>query len=417
MSEQEFHYSWPTRLRPHPFLRRCTPYNAEGGFKAPVEVVVFPKATEPSGYSVMSSREYLATGTALDARAAAVRFNADTRDPFSVIWVPGRTPGDPQSVGQVHVIGQQWITSIMREMVQESATPPVHVDEVLRNGQKLNGGPVPSAGHHDRTDTGLVKSVGIPPGRLRLLSRLDSELLEPGGSLTHELVIVATVPGAELEAAGLRCELAVFPKGWVTMTAASRPSAVERLELPGPDGWYRPREGRTGLGSRYVCESLIGSVQVNPERVPPLARRAPSGRRGAEVWARVLRDGVEMCRLHHPFWIKPAPTSAVAGRLQDLLDLDIGDADVARATGAAPERVREWLQDLGAPSAREAKRIRELAGIVARLTTVMKPDFIAQWLRSPLTALSGEPPLDAVLQGGYERVSRAVAALESPGAS
>lgn len=124
-----------------------------------------------------------------------------------------------------------------------------------------------------------------------------------------------------------------------------------------------------------------------------------------------------MCRLHHPFWIKPAPTSAVAGRLQDLLDLDIGDADVARATGAAPERVREWLQDLGAPSAREAKRIRELAGIVARLTTVMKPDFIAQWLRSPLTALSGEPPLDAVLQGGYERVSRAVAALESPGAS
>ncbi|HEX2047700.1 MAG TPA: hypothetical protein VHF27_08050 [Acidimicrobiales bacterium] len=436
MTEPEFHYTWPTRLRPYPFLRACTPFKRTEGFRAAVEVVIFPER-ESAGYRVMTSRDYLANGAELDRGAAAVRFNTDTvlqvhaadqhqrrAEPFSVIWVPVTVPSDPQAVGQVHLIGPEWITEIMRDMVEESATPQVDVDSVLAHRDRLNGSEQQSLPHPRLTETGLVKSSSIPPGRLRVVSRLDDELLKGDTTLTHELVIAATVPPAVEEATDLECEIAVFPKGWVTMRSSSMGSPEDMVRLPVPANWRRPQEGRTGLGSRYVSETLVSRARVSLLINPPASRHPMGRRRGAEVRVRVLRHGVELCRLHHPFWIEPraqgseseAVTSAFPEELHRLLEL-LNAADVARATGVPLETVRAWLQDDGEPAGEEARRFKKLLDIVDRLTTVMNRDYIATWLRKSLQVLDGERPLDMLAHGDYEAVSRVVAALESPVAS
>ncbi|MDQ4070043.1 MAG: hypothetical protein M3203_11315 [Actinomycetota bacterium] len=434
MTEPDFHYTWPTWLRAHPLLGECTPYNRRGGFRAAVEVVIFPKE-KSTGYTVMTSADFLERGADLDAAAAAIRFNTDTivevdavdqrhADPFSVIWVPDRVPGDPQAVGRVHLVGPSWITAIMRDMVEKSATGQVSVDSVLAGAERLNGSAPPSAPRPSLTDTGLVKSVSVPPGRLRVVSRLDDELLRRRSTLMHELVIATTVPSAVGDAADLECEIAVFPKGWVSLRSPSTRSSQDVVRLPVPGEWGRPQEGRTGLGSRYVFESIVSRKSVRLVSNPPASRRPASGRRSAEVRVRVLQGDVELCRLHHPFWIEPraqaspsAPhSSAFAEELQRVLAL-LDDDDVARATGVRVATVQAWLKDAREPSGNEAERVNELVSIVDRLAVVMDPDFIALWLRKPLRVLDDDKPLDVLANGDYKAVSRVVAALESPVAS
>lgn len=426
--EPDFHYTWATRLRPHELLHECTPYNSSGGFRAPVEVIVFPNAKGTAGFSVLSSREYLAKGADLDKGAAAVRFNADTTDPFSVIWEPDGVAGAPQAVGRVHVIGPVGVTSIMREMIERSATPQVaqHPEAVVRRGVELNGSDVSSVLRPALSEAGLVKSVSIPPGRLRLVSRLEKELLSPGATLTHEVVIAATVPEAVNKAAGLECEIAVFPKGWINLASDSKRLSEDVIERRVPENWGRPQDGRTGAGSRYVFESLVSRSSVLLASTPPVSRRPPSGQRGAEVRVRLTRRGVEVCRLHHPFWIEqPQRTanaqsgpSAFAEEVQHILDLALlSDADVARATGAPVTTVRGWLNDVREPTGEETGRVNELSAIVDRLAGVMTPDFIALWLRKPLHVLDDEKPVDVLARGDYTKVSRVIAALESPVAS
>ncbi|MCA1708161.1 MAG: hypothetical protein LC808_34755 [Actinobacteria bacterium] len=430
MTEPDFHFTWPTRLRPHPLLQECTPYNHLGGFRAAVEVVIFPKTTS-TGYTVLTSRDYLKAGEGLDKGAATVRFNTDTivdlaaaeekhADPFSVIWSPETTRRDPQAVGQVHLIGPRWTTNIMREMVERSAT--VNVDSVLAHGDRLNGSDVRSTLRPAVTETGLVRSVGIPPGRLRVVSRFAKELLKRGSTLRHELVIAATVPNAVNETDDLECEIAVFPRGWVTMRRDSRHPGGDAMCLPVSTNWSRPQEGRTGLGSRYIFETLVSATRIGLITTPPPSPRPPSGRRGAEVRIRVLRSGKEVCRLHHPFWIDPRdkassePPSASAEELKRLLGV-LNGSDVARATRVPVSTVQAWIQDEGEPGGEQAERISELLALVDRLAAVMDTGFIGLWLRKPLRLLDDERPLDVLARGNYKAVSRLVAALESPVAS
>jgi uncharacterized protein (DUF2384 family) len=340
-----------------------------------------------------------------------------------VIWVPDVVPGDAQAVGQVHLIGPAWITTMMKEMVDRSATAQVSFESVLRRGDRLNGTDPQSTLRPSVSETGLVKSVSIPPGRLRVVSRLGDELLTGGSSLVHELVIGATVPTAVEDAAGLECEIAVFPKGWVTVGLDSARPADDVITLPVPTDWGRPQDGRTGLGSRYIFETLVTRTRVGLVTTPPASVRPPSGRRGAEVRVRVLRSGVELCRLHHPFWIEPpehaspaSSPSVFAEELQRLLDV-LNDVDVARATNVPVETVQAWLQDAKDASGEEQERVNELLAIVDRLAAVMTPDFMALWLRKPLRVFDDEKPLDVLGRGDYKAVSRAVAALESPVAS
>jgi putative toxin-antitoxin system antitoxin component (TIGR02293 family) len=104
--------------------------------------------------------------------------------------------------------------------------------------------------------------------------------------------------------------------------------------------------------------------------------------------------------------------AAEAVRIHELAHLS--DREIARATGAAPSTVRDWLRGRTAPTGLRAERVAELAEIVDRLSRVMRPDHIAVWLVKPVAALGDRKPADLIATGKAQRVARVVSALESP---
>jgi uncharacterized protein (DUF2384 family) len=94
----------------------------------------------------------------------------------------------------------------------------------------------------------------------------------------------------------------------------------------------------------------------------------------------------------------------------------LSDVQIARAVGAAPSTVRDWLAHRTSPSGRRAERVAELAEIVDRLARVMEPEYIPVWLSKPIEVLDDAKPSDLIAQGRARRVARVVSELESPGA-
>lgn len=90
----------------------------------------------------------------------------------------------------------------------------------------------------------------------------------------------------------------------------------------------------------------------------------------------------------------------------------LSDADIARATGAAPSTARAWLASTRAPTGERAERLVELSALVERLTRVMDPSYIAIWLRKPVPALNDDKPLEVIGCGDYRRVAKLISALE-----
>jgi transcriptional regulator with XRE-family HTH domain len=103
-----------------------------------------------------------------------------------------------------------------------------------------------------------------------------------------------------------------------------------------------------------------------------------------------------------------------ASRIRSVVGLS--DQQIARATGAAPSTVRDWLSHRSSPTGRRAERVAELGEVIDRLTRVMDPDYIVVWLAKPIEALGDERPLDLVAQGEVRRVLSAISEIESPGA-
>jgi Protein of unknown function (DUF2384) len=95
----------------------------------------------------------------------------------------------------------------------------------------------------------------------------------------------------------------------------------------------------------------------------------------------------------------------------------LSDADIARATGAAPSTARSWLAGTRAPTGERAERLIELSALVERLTRVMDPSYIAVWLRKPVPALDDDKPLEVIGRGDYRRVAKILSALEESPAS
>jgi transcriptional regulator with XRE-family HTH domain len=93
------------------------------------------------------------------------------------------------------------------------------------------------------------------------------------------------------------------------------------------------------------------------------------------------------------------------------------DRDIARATGAAPSTVREWLARRSAPSGVRAERLAELSSLVERLARVIRPTYIPVWLSKPIPALDDDKPIDRIAKGDYRAVARLISGLEDPGAS
>jgi Protein of unknown function (DUF2384) len=90
----------------------------------------------------------------------------------------------------------------------------------------------------------------------------------------------------------------------------------------------------------------------------------------------------------------------------------LSDADIARATGAAPSTARAWLGGTRAPTGERAERLVELSALVERLSRVIDPSYIAVWLRKPVPALDDDKPLEVIARGDYRRVAKLISALE-----
>jgi transcriptional regulator with XRE-family HTH domain len=90
------------------------------------------------------------------------------------------------------------------------------------------------------------------------------------------------------------------------------------------------------------------------------------------------------------------------------------ERDIARATGAGISTVSAWLHRTRAPRGQRAERLVELSAITERLAGVLEHEYIPVWLNRPLAALGHRKPIDVLATGGYEELSRIVAALEAP---
>jgi transcriptional regulator with XRE-family HTH domain len=108
------------------------------------------------------------------------------------------------------------------------------------------------------------------------------------------------------------------------------------------------------------------------------------------------------------------PFAEEAVRLRDSggLSTDL----IARATGAAPTTVRDWLNRRSSPTGTRAERISELSAITERLQRVIGADYIPVWLTKPVEALDDEKPVDLIARGDYLQVARLISSIEDPGA-
>lgn len=95
----------------------------------------------------------------------------------------------------------------------------------------------------------------------------------------------------------------------------------------------------------------------------------------------------------------------------------LSDRDIARATGAAPGTVREWLAGLSAPSGADAERLAELSSIVERLARVIRPTYIPEWLNGSMGLLDDDKPIERIAAGDYRSVAQLISGLEDPGAA
>jgi hypothetical protein len=95
----------------------------------------------------------------------------------------------------------------------------------------------------------------------------------------------------------------------------------------------------------------------------------------------------------------------------------LSDHDIARATGAAPSAVREWLTGLSAPSEAGAERLVELSSIVERLSRVIRPTYIPEWLNQPMDLLDDDKPIERIAAGDHQAVAQLISGLEDPGAA
>jgi len=104
------------------------------------------------------------------------------------------------------------------------------------------------------------------------------------------------------------------------------------------------------------------------------------------------------------------PFAREARRVHDIAGLT--EADIARATGAAPSTARAWLAGTRKPTGERADRLIELSALVERLQRVMDGPYIPVWLRRPIDTLDDREPLDLLADGEFREVAHVVSSLE-----
>ena len=95
-------------------------------------------------------------------------------------------------------------------------------------------------------------------------------------------------------------------------------------------------------------------------------------------------------------------------------DLGLSPATFARLLGASERSIRLW-ESGEEPGESHARHLTQLERICAAARKVMKPRFVGKWIATPLEALGGQKPLEAIERGEYDRVWRVLFGVESGG--
>lgn len=84
----------------------------------------------------------------------------------------------------------------------------------------------------------------------------------------------------------------------------------------------------------------------------------------------------------------------------------------SRLAGYSERIIAEWEAGK-APSGAGRQRILELARLERSLSSVMKSEFVPDWLQSPNDAFGGLKPLEVIERGEIDRIWRMIYQLES----
>ncbi|HYO45348.1 MAG TPA: antitoxin Xre/MbcA/ParS toxin-binding domain-containing protein [Gemmatimonadota bacterium] len=93
-------------------------------------------------------------------------------------------------------------------------------------------------------------------------------------------------------------------------------------------------------------------------------------------------------------------------------ELGVTRKDFARMTGYSERSIASW-EGGEEPSSKGLQRLNEVKRLKDALADVMKPEYIADWLKTPNDAFQGLKPLEVIERGEADRIWRMIYYLES----
>jgi DNA-binding transcriptional regulator YiaG len=110
---------------------------------------------------------------------------------------------------------------------------------------------------------------------------------------------------------------------------------------------------------------------------------------------------------------RKAPATRTEGVVAEIRkELALSRREFSRLTGYSERAIVNW--EMGrTPDEPALRRIKEIDRLRARLSRVMKPEFIAEWLATPNDAFDGLKPLEVIERGETDRLWDMIFYLES----
>ena len=93
-------------------------------------------------------------------------------------------------------------------------------------------------------------------------------------------------------------------------------------------------------------------------------------------------------------------------------ELGVTRKDFARLTGYSERSIAAW-EGGEAPSSKGLQRLNEVKRLKDALAEVIKPERIADWLKTPNASFQGLKPLEVIERGEADRIWKMIYYLES----
>jgi DNA-binding transcriptional regulator YiaG len=106
--------------------------------------------------------------------------------------------------------------------------------------------------------------------------------------------------------------------------------------------------------------------------------------------------------------LRASPSSASELRAR----LELTRPVFARLLGVSERTVASW-ERTAAPKSGKDRPLQELRSVIQACERVMKPEFVGQWLVTPVESLGDFKPIELIERGETERVLRALFRVES----